>query len=492
MSRKNYSFKARNWLLIKLYLLSVVLTAVILFAGGLPLITNLIGTAFGVFTVILVFVMYKWDKKENWIPYILIVSLATMTVFMLVNRPAITTYLLVYYSIIIMSLYHNYRYVLVSGVFGLIITNFFALTYGEQTIVDYSGVYLASLNILFVLKTTFLIAQSVIGKNMQKDAEVLAQEAVASKEQMENVMDQVRLTVTKLEELNGQLTSHSKSTASYSNELSVTFGEIAGGVESQAQSATEMSESFRSIDREVGIISTRANTMKENAGNTGGIVLQGAERVEQLNNTIHEVDQTLQKTVEEMEELNNATSKVGDILQTISEIADQTNLLALNAAIEAARAGESGKGFAVVAQEVRQLAEHSIRSTEEISQILTLIQQKVNSATTRVKESESTFKAGKQLTEETGDAFSNIQAFVEELQELSTDINEKVESLTKSSTAVVDEVNSVSGVTEELNASVEEVLASIEEQNEKIAYLNDKVNEMNQLAEQLQHFVSNG
>lgn len=356
MAQKSYSFEARNLLLIKLYVLSVVITSIVLFAGGLQPIVNIIGTGFGVTTVLTVYVLSKLNIKTNWIPYILIFSLAFMTIFMLENRPAITTYLLVYYSIIIMSLYHNYKYVLVSGVTGLIITNYFCLSFGELTIVGYEPVHLISLNILFILMTSYLVAQSVIGKRMQMDAQDLAKEAVASKESMEGLVEQVRVTVQKLDELNEQLSNHSESTSQFSKELSMTFNEIAGGVESQAHSATEMNESVYSINEEVEVISTSTQTMAKNATSTSELVTEGSKKVQKLDRTIQEVDQTLQLTVEEMNALNDSTSKVGDILKTISDIADQTNLLALNAAIEAARAGESGKGFAVVAQEVRKLA----------------------------------------------------------------------------------------------------------------------------------------
>ncbi|WP_256592853.1 methyl-accepting chemotaxis protein, partial [Pseudomonas sp. 2822-17] len=127
----------------------------------------------------------------------------------------------------------------------------------------------------------------------------------------------------------------------------------------------------------------------------------------QLNNQMSEINSIMNLTADEMNELNEYTSKVGDILNTVSDIADQTNLLALNAAIEAARAGESGRGFAVVATEVRKLAEHSLQSTGEISQILNNIQMKTNAASKRVAEGEETFKQLlKQI--ETEQEYSNI------------------------------------------------------------------------------------
>ncbi|MEZ6039915.1 MAG: methyl-accepting chemotaxis protein [Planctomycetaceae bacterium] len=65
---------------------------------------------------------------------------------------------------------------------------------------------------------------------------------------------------------------------------------------------------------------------------------------------------TAQESCQIVGSLGEYTDSVARLISEITSISEQTNLLALNATIESARAGDAGKGFSVVANEVKQLA----------------------------------------------------------------------------------------------------------------------------------------
>lgn len=74
-------------------------------------------------------------------------------------------------------------------------------------------------------------------------------------------------------------------------------------------------------------------------------------------------------------------SEITLITNGVKRIAEQTNMLSLNAAIEAARAGDHGKGFQVVASEVRQLANQSKTSAEQVEALTKRLDQQIQKTT---------------------------------------------------------------------------------------------------------------
>lgn len=160
-----------------------------------------------------------------------------------------------------------------------------------------------------------------------------------------------------------------------------------------------------------------AAAAEEFAGSVSAIAHQAAQSTQIAQSAAEEAA----RTNAVMESLAEAANRIGDIVQIITSIAAQTNLLALNATIEAARAGEAGKGFQIVASEVKALAAHTAKATEEITTQVDAIQ-----ATTQVAAS-SILAIGKTIREIHQLADSISRAVEEQgntTQEIARSVNE--------------------------------------------------------------------
>lgn len=151
--------------------------------------------------------------------------------------------------------------------------------------------------------------------------------------------------------------------------------------------------------------------------------------------------------------LAEASQKIGDILGLISDIAEQTNLLALNATIEAARAGDAGKGFAVVAAEVKNLANQTAKSTEEIGTQILNIQKATKEAVVAVQ------GVGKGIGE-IGEVAAAIAAAVEEQSAATREIAENVQQASAGTSDVATNIVGVTKAADETGQASSQVLES--------------------------------
>lgn len=148
--------------------------------------------------------------------------------------------------------------------------------------------------------------------------------------------------------------------------VSAVMEELAASMQEVSATVEELDGSSQSVIDSVERVRGRADEgdalTSDIKAKARGIKELTEEKKNNIVNLMGDKHELLLQAIEESKKVQDINQLTEDILA----IAGQTNLLALNAAIEAARAGEAGKGFAVVADEIRQLADNSRNTANDI------------------------------------------------------------------------------------------------------------------------------
>lgn len=284
------------------------------------------------------------------------------------------------------------------------------------------------------------------------------------------LIDSLRGLIRGILDRSNQLAAAAEQTSAVTSQTTIGIQEQKSQVDQVATATTELSSSAQQVSHSADHALNQIKQADEEAQHMRMIAEENRRTIEALAEEVAKAGQVINK-------VHSDSDAIGSILDVIRGIAEQTNLLALNAAIEAARAGEQGRGFAVVADEVRNLASRTQESTQEIQQMIQVLQTgtqeavavmeqgraQANSCVAKTEQANQALEAISESVHQAFDAGTQIANAAQEQNLVSQQVSEKLEhiALISEETAsgadqTAQSSHQVAQLAEELQASVGE------------------------------------
>jgi len=238
-------------------------------------------------------------------------------------------------------------------------------------------------------------------------------------------------------------------------EVSLDSNGLLALIQDERSRVAELGDYIQTLTAGIEEMNTQAQALTDYALETANMAEKGkqiSDNVALNVASINEVNQDMEKALSLLVE---HSKRVGEIVEVIGNIAEQTNLLALNAAIEAARSGEHGRGFAVVAENIRELADQSKKSTDQIAELIRNMQESIDKVVGSIKKEFAVTEEIKDAVQELIAAFDDIARRANETASMIKELSDSIEGQAQSVQMLMDTLDSVYKVQEDLSTEVD-------------------------------------
>lgn len=277
----------------------------------------------------------------------------------------------------------------------------------------------------------------------------------------------------------------SEDLANTSNSISTAISEIGAGIAGQAQDSQSCLMQMDELSNKITTVNQNLIEIEKVVDDYKDMISNGIKTMEELSKQSDATNSITNFVVQNISKLEEKSRSIVSIIQVINEIADQTNLLALNASIEAARAGEAGRGFSVVADEIRKLAEQSMRSANEIAKVIAEISSQTSETVQTAKRAEDIVKSQNNIVNTTIETFNNMNQGVEQLVRSIDIISNNMKNMDGARVGTLNAIESISAISEETLASSDMVDESVHNQSKSVEALENASKTLGENAKEL-------
>ncbi|NLO98766.1 MAG: hypothetical protein GX386_00530 [Clostridiaceae bacterium] len=275
-----------------------------------------------------------------------------------------------------------------------------------------------------------------------------------------NMIDNTRNLVAKVFNISNSVTNSiynveqaSINIIKASNDTTYAIEQIDQGISHQAKESQICYHKMDELSNKMKVLNGDINNIQNLTDETQLYIQTGMNIMENLTEQSKKTGAIMEKLLKDIDMLRRQSASIGQFVSIIDGIAQQTNLLSLNASIEAARAGDAGRGFSVVAEEIRKLAEDSMKEAKKIQDVVTDIDRNTISAVISSQEAGTEVKAQVENVEITKDAFNNMDTSLTQLLEHLNRIINNIRNMDDDRKAVLSAVENISAVYQQTAAS---------------------------------------
>ncbi|WP_312098866.1 methyl-accepting chemotaxis protein [Niallia sp.] len=309
-------------------------------------------------------------------------------------------------------------------------------------------------------------------------------------ENIRNMTKKIQTDFSKVDETSQSLYEIASQNSSSIAEVTSSIEEIATANNQQSLEVEKGSMAIQDLNKSINELVEQSRSIEFSLQDANQGVESGRKDVTNLEDSYRNLEGSLSKVALIVNDLSDKSKNISQVTEVIKQISEQTNLLSLNASIEAARAGEHGRGFAVVANEVRNLAEQSKSSAENIQNIIYSVIQDTTQAVTMMKETNLISEQQKEAVNNVSDSINQITNSLEKIVKDIQVSNQAIHGIDVQKDVVGSMIDEISASSEETTASTEVILSSMEEQSASTEEVKQNVKSLTELVKTTESEIS--